>query len=45
MKGADCPLFGASTTWDISRDEDFGINFRTNQQTEYWLCKGDGEIG
>lgn len=39
LKGADCALFGARTTWDIARDEELGIPFRNNQQTEYWLCK------
>jgi hypothetical protein len=33
--GADCPIIGAETTWDI--DEEVSGK-RSNEQTRYWLC-------
>jgi hypothetical protein len=32
LHGADCPLIGARTTWEIGEN-----NNRTNKRTEYFL--------
>ena len=35
FSGADCPLIGADTRWDIDREIP---HKRLNERHEYWLC-------
>jgi len=43
LKGADAPLFGAESKWDILRtqpgDASWPVQGRINEKHEYWLCK------
>ncbi len=34
LKGADCPLIGAETTYD----RDWGVEVEGTEKHEYWLC-------
>jgi len=38
--GADCPLIGAETRWDIDTE---APHKRNNERTEYWLCLPNDE--
>lgn len=35
LDGADCPLIGADTRWDIDHEQP---HKRINERHEYWLC-------
>lgn len=35
FQGADCPLMGVDTRWNIDHDKPYN---RINERHEYWLC-------
>lgn len=35
INGADFPIIGAQTTWDI---DELDRSVKSNEQTRYWLC-------